>query len=160
MVTLENRVQGLKAVVEDMVQDLAGSLGRRPTTFMNTFEGSPNRVLGKYNGFPDYSGTKLGRAGDGQANFLERFLSSDNYSYDAPRNGHMGSSRRGLVDVRSPTSENDGDQVGNRRAWDKGSGPLGSVRALLLEVSGLKDEVTFEAIRGAGEEDGQSRGPK
>ncbi|KAF6175374.1 hypothetical protein GIB67_009068 [Kingdonia uniflora] len=88
---------------------------------MNTFEGSSNAVLGKHNDFPDYSGTKLGRAGDGWDTFSERFLSFDSYSYDAPRNGHMGSSRRDLVDVRSHTSKNDGNQVGNRGAWDKGS---------------------------------------
>ncbi|KAF6162917.1 hypothetical protein GIB67_021066 [Kingdonia uniflora] len=162
MITLENRVRGLERVVEDMARDLAGSSGRRPTTFMNTFEGSSNRVLGKYNGFPDYSGTKLGRAGDGRATFSERFLSSDSYSYDAPRNGHMGSSRRGLVDVRSPTSENDGDQVGNRRAWDKGSGSirLGEGPSARSVWQASKDEATLEAIRGAGEEDGQSQGPK
>ncbi|KAF6154624.1 hypothetical protein GIB67_003939 [Kingdonia uniflora] len=125
MITLENKVRGLERVVEDMAQDFAGSSGRRPTTFMNTFEGSSNRVLGKYNDFPNYFGTKLGRASDGRVTFLERFLSSDSYPYDAPRNEHMGSSRRDLVDVRSPTLENDGNQVGNRRAWDKG---LGSIR--------------------------------
>ncbi|KAF6159145.1 hypothetical protein GIB67_032762 [Kingdonia uniflora] len=105
MIALENRVRGLERVVQNMAQDLTGSL--EPV----------------------------------MAWLLERFLSSDSYSYDTPRNGHMGSSRRCLVDIRSPTSENDGDQVGNRRAWDKGSGPLGSVRALLLEVSGKLQEM-------------------
>ncbi|KAF6173899.1 hypothetical protein GIB67_039850 [Kingdonia uniflora] len=84
MITLENRVGVLERVIADMTLDLAGSSGRRPTTFMNMFEGSSNMVLGKYNNFPDYSGTKLGRVGDGWATFSERFLSSDSYSYDAP----------------------------------------------------------------------------
>ncbi|KAF6161218.1 hypothetical protein GIB67_042357, partial [Kingdonia uniflora] len=162
MITLENRVRGLERVVEDMAQDLAGSSGRSPTTLMNTFEGSSNRVLGKYNDFPNYSGNKLGRASDGRVTFSERFLSSDSYSYDAPRNGHMGSSRRNLVDVRSPMLKNGCNQVGNRRAWDKGSrsirlgeGPSGSS---VWQAS--KDKATIKTIRGAGKEDGQSQGPK
>ncbi|KAF6170602.1 hypothetical protein GIB67_043050 [Kingdonia uniflora] len=129
---------------------------------MNTFEGSSNRVLGKYNDFPNYFGTKLGRASDGRVTFLERFLSSDSYSYDAPRNEHMGSSRRDLVDVRSPTLENDGNQVGNRRAWDKGLGSirLGEGPSARSVWQASKDEATLKAIRGAGVEDGQSQGPK
>ncbi|KAF6170776.1 hypothetical protein GIB67_015728 [Kingdonia uniflora] len=93
MITLDNRVRGLEKVVEDIAQELAGSSGRRPTTFMNTFEGSSNSILGKYNDFPNYSGTKLGRASDGRVTFSKRFLSSYSYSYNALRNGHMGSSR-------------------------------------------------------------------
>ncbi|KAF6144709.1 hypothetical protein GIB67_030390 [Kingdonia uniflora] len=162
MITLENRVRGLERVAEDMAQDLAGSSGRRPTTLMNTFEGSSNTALGKYNDFPNYSGTNLGRASDGRVTFSERFLSSDSYSYDAQRNGHMGSFRRDLIDLRSPTLENDGNQVGNRRAWDKGSGfiRLGKGPSARSVWQASKDEVTLEAIRGAGEEDGQSQGPK
>ncbi|KAF6142913.1 hypothetical protein GIB67_003869, partial [Kingdonia uniflora] len=87
MITLENRVRGLERVVEDMAQDLAGSSGRRPTTFMNTF------------------------------------LSFDSYSYDAPRNGHMGSSKRDLVDVRSPMLENDGNQFLQLVDLVMGNGP-------------------------------------
>ncbi|KAF6144083.1 hypothetical protein GIB67_007544 [Kingdonia uniflora] len=143
-----------------MAQDLAGSSGRSPTTFMKTFEGSSNRVLGKYNDFPDYSGTMLGRAGDGQVTSSERFLSFDSYSYDASRNGHMRSSRRGLDDKRSPTSKNDGNQIRNRRAWDKGSGSirLGEGPSTRSVWQASKDEATLEAIRGAGQEDGESRG--
>ncbi|KAF6151352.1 hypothetical protein GIB67_040625 [Kingdonia uniflora] len=74
----------------------------------------------------------------------------------------MGSSRRGLVDIRSPTSENDGDQVGNMRAWDKRLWPirLGEGPSARSVWQASKDEATLKAIRGAGEEDGQSRGPK
>ncbi|GMP40227.1 hypothetical protein CsSME_00010760 [Camellia sinensis var. sinensis] len=77
MVTLENRVRGLERVVEDMAHDLSISSGRRGSNFMMGFEGSSNRPSGKYNGFPDYSGTKLGRSGDGGTSFAERYTVSD-----------------------------------------------------------------------------------
>ncbi|XP_059662507.1 microtubule-associated protein TORTIFOLIA1-like [Cornus florida] len=182
MVTLENRVRGLERVVEDMARDLSISSGRRGNSFMAGFEGSSNRPLGKYNGFPDYSPTKLGRGGDGRIPFGERFASSDgiamgmrgrgsNWRSDMSeawdyhtygKNGQM-SSRRALssvpIDGRSPKSEHENDQVGSRRAWDKGSGPVrfGEGPSARSVWQASKDEATLEAIRVAGEDNGTAR---
>ncbi|KAF7112240.1 hypothetical protein RHSIM_RhsimUnG0252200 [Rhododendron simsii] len=171
MVTLENRVRGLERVVEDMVHDLSIS-ARRGSNFMVGFEGSSNRSSGKYNGFHDY-GAKLGRSGDGWVPFGERYGPSDNigssmrgrgHSWRSDvsdvrdfhyygKNGQMGSRRvlvgGGAMDGRSPRSEHESDQVGNRRAWDKGEGP--SARSVW---QASKDEATLEAIRVAGDDNG------
>lgn len=181
MLTLENRVRGLERIVEDMARDLAISSGRRGTNLMMGYEGSSNRSLSKYNGLPDYSSSKLGRGGDGRISFAERFpldgIGSglrgrdpswrsdvsdvwDSYSYGA-RNGHT-SSRRAISgassDGRLPRTELDGDQVGNRRAWEKGPGPrLGEGPSARSVWQASKDEATLEAIRVAGEDNGTSR---
>uniref|UniRef100_A0A5B6ZP01 Putative microtubule-associated protein TORTIFOLIA1 n=1 Tax=Davidia involucrata TaxID=16924 RepID=A0A5B6ZP01_DAVIN len=181
MVTLENRVRGLERVVEDMAQDLSISSGRRGTNFMMGFEGSSNRPLGKYNGFSDYT-MKLGRGGDGRIPFGERFASSDGIAlgmrgrgpswrsdvseawdfHTYGRNGQMGSRRAlggGPIDGRSPKSDHDNDQVGSRRAWDKGSGPVrfGEGPSARSVWQASKDEATLEAIRVAGEDNGTAR---
>lgn len=180
MVTLENRVRGLERVVEDMARDLSISSGRRGSNFAMGFEGSTNRSLGKYNGFAEYSGTKY----NGRTPFGERFAQSDGVAastrgrgpswrsdmsdawdftaYGASRNGQLGSRRApggGPVDSRSPKSEHDNDQVGGRRAWDKGTGPvrLGEGPSARSVWQASKDEATLEAIRVAGEDSGTSR---
>ncbi|XP_010276037.1 PREDICTED: microtubule-associated protein TORTIFOLIA1-like [Nelumbo nucifera] len=180
MVTLENRVRGLERIVEDMIRDLAVSSGRRGSNFMVGYEGSSMRPLGKYNGLSDYS-SKLGRGSDGRIPFADRFLSSDvnisgmrgrdppwrsdaseawdSYAYGSSRNGHI-SSRRALGgDGRSPREEHDSDQISNRRAWDKGQGPvrLGEGPSARSVWQASKDEATLEAIRVAGEDNGISR---
>lgn len=170
MVTLENRVRGLERVVEDMVHDLSIST-RRGSNFMVGFEGSSNRSSGKYNGFHDY-GAKLGRSGDGWVPFGERYGPSDNIGSSMRgrgpswrsdvsdvrdfhyygKNGQMGPRRvlgGGAMEGRSPRSEHESDQVGNRRAWDKGEGP--SARSVW---QASKDEATLEAIRVAGDDNG------
>lgn len=184
MVTLENRVRGLERVVEDMARDLSISSGRRGGNFMVGFEGSSNRSLGKYNGFPDYSSAKLGRGSDGRIPFGERFGPSDGIAsgmrgrgppwrsdmaeawdfptYGAPKNGQMGSRRAlvsGPVDGRSPKAEHESDQVGNRRAWDKGAAPVrfGEGPSARSVWQASKDEATLEAIRVAGEDSGATR---
>ncbi|KAK9269496.1 hypothetical protein L1049_001271 [Liquidambar formosana] len=184
MVTLENRVRGLERVVEDMARDLSISSGRRGSNFMGGFEGSSNRSLGKYNGFPDYSGPKLGRGGDGRIPFGERFAPSDGitsgmrgrgpswrsdvseawdfHTYGASRNGQMGSRRAlggGPMDVRSPKSDHESDQASGRRAWDKGAGPVrfGEGPSARSVWQASKDEATLEAIRVAGEDNGSAR---
>ncbi|CAL5330216.1 unnamed protein product [Camellia sinensis] len=149
MVTLENRVRGLEKVVEDMARDLSISSGRRGSNFMMGFEGSSNRPSGKYNGFPDYSGTKLERSGDGWTSFAERYTVSDTDSilsamrgrgppwrsdvsdawdfHTYGKNGQMASRRvmgGGPVDGRSPKSDHESDQIGGTRAWNKGVGPI------------------------------------
>ncbi|XP_058093537.1 microtubule-associated protein TORTIFOLIA1-like [Magnolia sinica] len=179
MVTLENRVRGLERIVEDMARDLAISSGRRGSNLMMGFEGSSGRPLSKYNGLADYSSSKLGRGGDGRIPFAERFLSSDgivsgvrgrdppwrsdasdawdSYAHGASRNGHV-SSRRAPSDGRLPRTEHEGDQVGNRRVWDKGPGPrLGEGPSARSVWQASKDEATLEAIRVAGEDNGTSR---
>ncbi|KAK1581894.1 hypothetical protein Q3G72_010031 [Acer saccharum] len=180
MVTLENRVRGLERVVEDMARDLSISSGRRGGNFPVGFEGSANRSLGKYNGFPDYSSAKY----NGRIPFGERFAQSDggetgirgrgsswrsemsdNWdfpAYGASRNGQVGSRRApgaGPADGRSPKSEHEIDQVGNRRAWDKGAGPVrfGEGPSARSVWQASKDEATLEAIRVAGEDGGTSR---
>lgn len=176
MVTLENRVRGLERVVEDMARDLSiSSSGRRGGNNMGGYEGSSNRSLSKYNGFSDYSGGKLGRGGDGRFHFGERFSPFDNGSLgmksrgptwrsDAPdswdfhsygKNGHMGSRRSGKL-------ENEADQAGSRRAWEKGAAPVrfGEGPSARSVWQASKDEATLEAIRVAGEDNGASRGAR
>lgn len=180
MVTLENRVRGLERVVEDMAHDLSISSGRRGSNFALGFEGSSNRPLGKYNGFSDYSSTKY----NGRGPFGDRFLQSDvtasgmrgrgpNWrsdmsdawdfpTYGASRNGQVGLRRApggGSLDGRSPKSEHESDQVGSRRAWDKGAGPVrhGEGPSARSVWQASKDEATLEAIRVAGEDSGLSR---
>lgn len=183
MLTLEDRVRGLERVVEDMARDLSISSGRRGGNFMVGFEGSSNRPLGKFNGYSDYSGAKLGRGGDGRIPFGERFASSDGtasgsrgrgppwrsdmpeawdfHSFGSSRNGQMGSRRAvggGPADVRSPKSDHESDQVSGRRAWDKGAGPLrfGEGPSARSVWQASKDEATLEAIRVAGEDNGSA----
>ncbi|KAF9672971.1 hypothetical protein SADUNF_Sadunf11G0099800 [Salix dunnii] len=180
MVTLENRVRGLERVVEDLAHDLTISSGRRGNSFAMGFEGSSSRPLGKYNGFSDYSSTKYnGRVPSG-----ERFSQSDvtapgmrgrgtHWRSDAPdawdfptygasRNGQAGSRRApgcGSLDARSPRSEHENDQLGSRRAWDKGTGPVrhGEGPSARSVWQASKDEATLEAIRVAGEDSGLAR---
>ncbi|KAK8313038.1 hypothetical protein V6Z12_D01G082800 [Gossypium hirsutum] len=177
-VTLENRVRGLERIVEDMARDLSISSGRSGN-FMPGFEGSSNRPLGKYNGFSDYS-SKF----NGQIPYGERFAQSDRTApggrgrgpswrseisddwdfpaFGASRNGQIASRRDPAssgLDGRSPKSEHESDQVGGRRAWDKGPGPVrldeGPSARSVWQAS--KDEATLEAIRVAGEDSGASR---
>ncbi|XP_022937095.1 microtubule-associated protein TORTIFOLIA1-like [Cucurbita moschata] len=185
MLTLENRVRGLERVVEDMARDLSVSSGRRGN-FALGFEGTSNRPLGKYSGILDYPGAKFGRNNDGRMSFGERFVQSEgigsnmrgrnaawrpdmNETWDYPvymsRNGQMSSKRSldGGIDNRSSKSEQEIDQGGgNRRAWDKGAGPLrlGEGPSARSVWQASKDEATLEAIRVAGEDNGISRTPK
>lgn len=168
MVTLENRVRGLERVVEDMARDLSiSSSGRRGAS---GFDGSSNRSLSKYNGFPDYSSGKLGRNGDGRIHFGERFSAFDGMKSRGPswrsdpsdswdfnpygKNGHMGS-RRGKMDIEA-------DQVGNRRGWERGAGLVrfGEGPSARSVWQASKDEATLEAIRVAGEDNGVGRGAR
>ncbi|KAL4201133.1 hypothetical protein AMTRI_Chr02g257080 [Amborella trichopoda] len=174
MVTLETRVRGLERIVEDMAHELGTSSGRRG--MMLGFEGPTARSLGKY-GPSDFTGSKLGRGGDGRISFSDRFSSSDgirgrdppwdswdSYPYGAPRNGHLGSRRvmgSASNDCRIPRMENEGDQLGNnRRGWERGPGPtarLGEGPSARSVWQASKDEATLEAIRVAGEDGGTSR---
>eukprot|EP00258_Populus_trichocarpa_P034900 XP_024450919.1 microtubule-associated protein TORTIFOLIA1 [Populus trichocarpa] len=180
MVTLENRVRGLERVVEDLAHDLTISSGRRGNNFAMGFEGSSNRPLGKYNGFSDYSSSKY----NGWVPHGERFSQSDVTAsgmrgrgshwrsdtsdawefptYGASRNGQAVSRRApgsGSLNVRSPKSEHEGDQLGNRRAWEKGAGPVrhGEGPSARSVWQASKDEATLEAIRVAGEDSGLAR---
>ncbi|XP_073028769.1 microtubule-associated protein TORTIFOLIA1-like [Primulina eburnea] len=182
MVTLENRVRGLERVVEDMARDLSVSSGRRSSSSMVGFEGSSNRSLSRYNGFPDYSSGKLGRGNDGRGHFGERFTAFDNVSsglkgrgsswrsdvsdsWDFPtygKNGQIGSRRAagsGPTDFRNSKTENEADQAGNRRAWENGAGPVrfGEGPSARSVWQASKDEATLEAIRVAGEDNGITR---
>ncbi|KAH8494568.1 hypothetical protein H0E87_021099 [Populus deltoides] len=180
MVTLENRVRGLERVVEDLAHDLTISSGRRGNSFAMGFEGSSNRPSGKYNSFSDYSSTKYnGRVPSGER-FSQldvtapgmrgrgshwRSDASDAWdfpTYGASRNGQAGSRRApggGSLDVRSPRSEHESDQLGSRRAWDKGAGPVrhGEGPSARSVWQASKDEATLEAIRVAGEDSGLAR---
>ncbi|PIN15842.1 hypothetical protein CDL12_11508 [Handroanthus impetiginosus] len=180
MLTLESRVRGLERVVEDMARDLSISTGRRGGGIMAGFEGSSNRPLSKYGGFPDYSGLRSGRGNDGRIQFGERFGAFDGvtsgmkgrgpWRSDAPdswdhnpysKSGQMGSRRNaggGSMDIRSTKSENETDQVGSRRAWEKG-GPVrfGEGPSARSVWQASKDEATLEAIRIAGEDNGVAR---
>ncbi|TYJ48706.1 hypothetical protein E1A91_A01G082400v1 [Gossypium mustelinum] len=177
-VTLENRVRGLERIVEDMARDLSISSGRS-SNFMPGFEGSSNRPLGKYNGFSDYSskfngripygerfvqsdGTAPGRRGRGPSWRSEISDDWDFPAFGASRNEQIASRRDPAssgLDGRSPKSEYESDQVGGRRAWDKGPGPVrldeGPSARSVWQAS--KDEATLEAIRVAGEDGGASR---
>lgn len=184
MVTLENRVRGLERVVEDMARDLSISSGRRGGNFTMAFEGSSNRPLGKYNGFPDYASTKFGRSADGRGPFAERFGQSDGnspsmwgrgshwrsdiseawdfHAHGASKYGQLGPRRAlagGSMDGRSPKFENESDQGPNRRGLDKGAGPfrLGEGPSARSVWQASKDEATLEAIRIAGEDNGTSK---
>lgn len=181
MVTLENRVRGLERIVEDMARDLSLSSGRRGGNFVMGFEGSSNRPLGKYNGFPDYASSKFGRGGDGRIPFGERFSQTDGIvsdmrgrgppwrsdisevwdfsTYGGSRNGQRKAVGGGPMDGRSPKSENGSDQGGSRRAWEKGSGPVrfGEGPSARSVWQASKDEATLEAIRVAGDDNGTSR---
>ncbi|CAH9135696.1 unnamed protein product [Cuscuta epithymum] len=188
MVTLESRVCGLERVVDEMAQNLSISAGRRGSNFRTVFEGSPNnRPSVKYNsGFSEYGGGKLVTGNDGRIHFGERFVQSDGMpsgirgrglpwrseATDAwdfhtyGKNVYMGSRRAvasSSYDGRSPKSENETtDQVGSRRAWEKGALPFGfgegpSARSVWRAS---KDEATLEAIRVAGDDSGTSRGAR
>ncbi|KAH1063304.1 hypothetical protein J1N35_028291 [Gossypium stocksii] len=179
MVTLENRVRGLERIVEDMARDLSISSGRRGGNFMAGFEGSSNRPLGKYNGYSDY-GSKF----NGRIPYGERFAQTDGIApvgrgrgpswrsetsddwdfpaFNASRNGQFQSRRAPAssgLDGRSPKSEHESDQIGGRRGWDKGPGPvrLGEGPSARSVWQASKDEATLEAIRVAGEDNGASR---
>ncbi|GAB2284668.1 hypothetical protein Dimus_019120 [Dionaea muscipula] len=179
MITLENRVRGLERVVEDMAQDLSMSSGRRGGNFMPGFEGSSNRPASRYSGLFDYS-AKLGRGVDGRLQFGDRFSPSegmrgrgppwrsdlqeswDFHPYGAVKNGQT-SARRDVgnnhLGSRSPGSDHENDQVGGRRAWDKGVGPirLGEGPSARSVWQASKDEATLEAIRVAGDDNGTAR---
>ncbi|XP_012443752.1 microtubule-associated protein TORTIFOLIA1 isoform X3 [Gossypium raimondii] len=179
MVTLENRVRGLESIVEDMARDLSISSGRRGCNFMAGFEGSSNRPLGKYTGYSDY-GSKF----NGRIPYGERFAQTDGIApvgrgrgpswrsetsddwdfpaFNASRNGQFQSRRAPASsgpDGRSPKSEHESDQIGGRRGWDKGPGPvrLGEGPSARSVWQASKDEATLEAIRVAGEDNGASR---
>ncbi|CAN4117796.1 unnamed protein product [Withania somnifera] len=185
MVALENRVRGLERVVEDMAHDLSLSAGRRGGTFTARFDESVNRPLGKYNSFHDYSSTKLGRGSEGSIPFGERFAPSDGNlsgmrgrspprrsdNLDAwdfhtyGKNGQSGSRigiSGGPMDARSSKPENEIDQVGTRRGWARGAGPIrfgeGPSARSIWQAS--KDEATLEAIRVAGDDNGTARGTR
>lgn len=180
MITLESRVRGLERDVQDMARDLSLSSGRRGGNFPGGYEGSTNRPMGMYNGFPDYSGAKF----NGRMPFGERFNPPEGVAssirgrgsswrsdvsdawdfptYGASRNGQVNSRRplgTGHADGRSPKSEHEHDQVGSRRAWEKGTGPLrlGEGPSARSVWQASKDEATLEAIRVAGEDGGTSR---
>ncbi|CAK9179621.1 unnamed protein product, partial [Ilex paraguariensis] len=170
MVTLENRVWGLERVVEDMARDLSMSASRRGGHFMLGFQGSSNRSLSKYNGFPDYSsanerlvpsnGIVSGMRGRGPPWRSEAPEVWDLHSFG--KNGQMSSRRAlggGSIGSRSPKSEHENDQVGSRRAWDKGAGPVrfGEGPSARSVWQASKDEATLEAIRVAGEDNGTAR---
>ncbi|XVF77549.1 hypothetical protein PTKIN_Ptkin14bG0053900 [Pterospermum kingtungense] len=179
MVTLENRVRGLERIVEDMARDLSISSARRGGNFTAGFEGSSNRPLGKYNGFSDYSSKFSGRVllgerfaqydgippgvrGRGPSWRSEMSDDWDFPSFGASRNGQVVSRRAPASsgqDGRSPRSEHENDQVGGRRGWVKGPGPvrLGEGPSARSVWQASKDEATLEAIRVAGEDSGVSR---
>ncbi|KAK3189166.1 hypothetical protein Dsin_028727 [Dipteronia sinensis] len=143
---------GLERVVEDMARDLSISSGRRGGNFLVDFEGSTNRSLRKYNGFPDYSSAKY----NGRIPFGERFALSDGGDSGIRARRPPGA---GPADGRSSTSEHEIDQVGNRRAWNKGAGPdrFGEGHSARSVWQASKDEATLEAIRVAGMDGGTSR---
>ncbi|XP_030542922.1 microtubule-associated protein TORTIFOLIA1 [Rhodamnia argentea] len=184
MVTLENRVRGLERVVEDMARDLSISSGRRGSTFSLGFEGASGRPLGKLNGFADYPSAKFGRSGDGRISLGERYAQSEGTNssirgrnplwrsdvpetWDFPpltssKSGQNGSRRAlggGSSDGRMSKPDLEGENVGNRRAWDKGAGPVrhGEGPSARSVWQASKDEATLEAIRVAGEDGGISR---
>lgn len=184
MVTLENRVRGLERVVEDMARDLSISSGRRGTTFSLGFEGASGRPLGKLNGFTDYPSTKFGRGGDGRISLGERYAQTEGtnssirgrnplWRSDVPdtwefpplsssKSGQNGLRRTlggGSSDSRMCKPDLEGENVGSRRAWDKGAGPVrhGEGPSARSVWQASKDEATLEAIRVAGEDGGISR---
>ncbi|CAN6175602.1 unnamed protein product [Urochloa humidicola] len=177
MVTLENRVRGLERVVEEMAREISLSSCRRGGGPALGFDSSPGRSS-KYNGFHEYSNSKLGRTGDGRMGYTERYFSADgasglrspswrpdseqwDYGYSGSRSGM--NARRGLDSVssdnRMPRNERGNDQAGPRRGWDKGQGPFrfGEGPSARSAWRASKDEATLEAIRVAGEDNGSSR---
>ncbi|KXG36351.1 TORTIFOLIA1-like protein 1 isoform X2 [Sorghum bicolor] len=179
MVTLENRVRGLERVVEEMAREISLSSGRRGGGPALGFDSSPGRSS-KYNGFHEYSNSKFGRGGDGRMGFAERYFSADgmasgtknpswrpdsepwdSYAYSGSRSGM--NARRGLdpvsSDNRMPRNERSNDQAGPRRGWDKGQGPFrfGEGPSARSAWRASKDEATLEAIRVAGEDNGNIR---
>ncbi|ONM24077.1 Microtubule-associated protein TORTIFOLIA1 [Zea mays] len=179
MVTLENRVRGLERVVEEMAREISLSSGRRGGGPALGFDSSPGRSS-KHNGFHEYSNSKYGRSGDGRMGFAERYFSADamasgtknqswrpdsepwdSYAYSGSRSGM--NVRRGLDSVSSDNrmarNERSNDQVGPRRGWDKGQGPFrfGEGPSARSAWRASKDEATLEAIRVAGEDNGNSR---
>ncbi|PKA48681.1 Microtubule-associated protein TORTIFOLIA1 [Apostasia shenzhenica] len=175
LVTLENRVRGLERVVDEMARDLLSS--RRGGSMLMGFEGSPGKSSSKYSGLQDYTSLKFGRGSESRIPFAERYHPSDSmvpgsrggrdspwrldseerdsYAYKAPRNGLTSAKR---ADVRLPR-DIVGDQIGNRRAWEKGQGPfrLGEGPSARSVWQASKDEATLEAIRVAGEDNGTSQ---
>nr|GEX08302.1 microtubule-associated protein TORTIFOLIA1-like [Tanacetum cinerariifolium] len=159
MVTLENRVRGLERVVEDMARDLSlSSNNRRGGNYMMGFEES-GRPLGKYNGFSDYPNSKLGRNDDpmsymGGSNMRGRGSSwradvPENWDYHSyGRNPQMGLRR-------SPKSESE-TEAGSRRGWGGGPARFGEGPSARSVWQASKDEATLEAIRVAGEDNGQA----
>ncbi|KAL8162555.1 hypothetical protein V2J09_014044 [Rumex salicifolius] len=173
MVSLESRVRGLERVVEDMVEDLSLSSGRRGNSFMSGLEGPSSRNPSRYGSYYD-SNSKFGRSGDGKFHFGNGISSGmrgrnnpsrrsdhpDSWefnSYGAPRAGSAGCINH--LDGRSPTSEPETDHIGGRRAWDKGVGPirLGEGPSARSVWQASKDEATLAAIRVAGEDNGTTR---
>ncbi|KAJ1291134.1 hypothetical protein BS78_02G295300 [Paspalum vaginatum] len=179
MVTLENRVRGLERVVEEMAREISLSSSRRGGGPALGFDSSPGRSS-KYNGFHEYSNSKFGRSGDGRMGFAERYFPADgmasgirspswrqdsepwdSYAYSGSRGGM--NVRRGLDSVssdnRMPRNERVNDQAGPRRGWDKGQGPFrfGEGPSARSAWRASKDEATLEAIRVAGEDNGNSR---
>lgn len=134
MVTLENRVWGLERVVEEMARNLSSSLSTlRTSCYMNEFQESSGRSLGKYSGFSDSPYTVLGR-NDDRMSYVGRGSSWDYNTHS--RNPQIGSRR--AMDSRSAK------RVGPVRF---GEGP--SARSVW---KASKDEATLEAIRGAAPE--------
>ncbi|KAF6175784.1 hypothetical protein GIB67_035911 [Kingdonia uniflora] len=146
MVTLQNRVRGLERIVEDMARDLTISPHMRDSNFMVGSDASSSRSLGMYNGFPAYS------------NFWQSDVSQTrgSYSYGASRIQNISSKRAFDYTTRSA---NNGDQVGNRRTWHKGSGPtrLGEGPSARSVWQASKDEATLQAIRGVSGDESGSR---
>ncbi|XP_027340909.1 TORTIFOLIA1-like protein 1 isoform X4 [Abrus precatorius] len=70
-----------------------------------------------------------------------------------------GASRNGQISSRRAFGVHEGDQGGNRRAWDKAAMPirLGEGPSARSVWQASKDEATLEAIRVAGEDNGTSR---
>ncbi|KAI6687468.1 hypothetical protein NL676_024296 [Syzygium grande] len=164
MVTLENRVRGLERVVEDMARDLSISSGRRGSTFLLGFEGASGRPLGKLNGFADYPSVKFGRdmlnlkeliQQSGGRNPLWRSDVPENWDFpplSSSKSGQKGSRRAlggGSSDSRMSKPDLEGENVGSRRAWDKGAGPVrhGEGPSARSVWQASKDEATLEAIR-------------
>ncbi|KAH9322396.1 hypothetical protein KI387_017035, partial [Taxus chinensis] len=91
----------------------------------------------------------------------------DGYSHGACRNGHLPegqiSLRRGMIGLSndgrfSRQEHQDGEQVVNKRAWERGSGPVREGPSARSVWQASKDEATLAAIRVAGEDAQTSRG--
>ncbi|KAJ3705282.1 hypothetical protein LUZ61_008987 [Rhynchospora tenuis] len=149
MVTLENRVRGLERIVEDMARDFSISSARRSAPgggSMLSFDSSPGRPAGKFNGYHDYPSSKY-----------NRYMPESSWRPDSDgwntnsyfRSSSMGN-RRGLGGNMSAGA--------SRRGWEKGQGPgpfrLGEGPSARSAWQASKDEATLEAIRVAGEDNG------